>query len=123
MCRIGVSARDGAGDAGHRVGAAGARGGHDAAELAGLAGIAVGGVRRDLLVADVDDPDALVEAAVVDVDDVAAAQREDRVDALVLERLGREMAARDDVGVGARRCSVSVAVVDMVLPGSLSSAD
>ena len=69
-------------DAGHRIGAAGARGGDDAAELAGLARIAVGGVGRHLLVADVDDPDALVDAAVIDVDDVAAAEGEDGVDAL-----------------------------------------
>ncbi len=86
-------------DPGHGVHAAGPRRGHDAAELAGLARIAVGRVRRDLLVAHVDDADALVDAAVVDVDDVAAAQREDRVDALVLERLRHEVAARDDVGV------------------------
>ena len=92
---------EGGGDAGHRVGAARARGRHDAAELAGLARIAVGGMGRHLLVADVDDPDALVEAAVVDVDDVAAAQGEDGVHALVLERLGDEPAARDDIGIEA----------------------
>jgi hypothetical protein len=33
-------------------------------------------MRSGLLVADVDDADALVDAAVVDVDDVAAAERE-----------------------------------------------
>ena len=89
------------GDAGDRVGAAGAGGGDDAAEFAGLARIAVGGVRRGLLVAHVDDADALVQAAVVDVDDVAAAQREDCVDPFRLERLGDQVAARNDVGVGA----------------------
>jgi hypothetical protein len=88
-------------DAGHRIGAAGAGGGDHAAELAGLARVAVGGVRRDLLVAHVDDADALIDAAIVDVDDVAAAQREDRVDALVLERLGHQVAARDHAGVAA----------------------
>ena len=50
------------------------------AGLAGDARVAVGGVGRDLLVADVDDLDALVDAAVVDVDDVAAAEGEDDVD-------------------------------------------
>ena len=81
------------GDAGYRVGATRAGGGDDDAELAGLAGVAVGGVGGGLLVADVDDADAFVDAAVVDVDDVAAAQGEDRVDALGLEGLGDQMAA------------------------------
>ena len=85
------------GDAGDGVGAAGAGGGDDAAELAGLAGVAVGGVRGHLLVAHVDDADAFIEAAVVDVDDVAAAEREDGVHTLVLQRLGDETAARNDV--------------------------
>ena len=89
------------GNAGHRVGAAGTGGGDHAAELAGLARVAVGGVRRDLLVAHVDDADALIDAAIVDVDDVAAAQGEDRVDALVLQRLGDQMAAGDDARVAA----------------------
>ncbi len=87
----------GRGDAGDRIGAAGPGGGDHAAELAGLARIAVGGVGGDLLVADVDDADPLVEAAIVDVDDVSAAQREDRVHALVLQRLGDQMSARDDL--------------------------
>jgi hypothetical protein len=52
-------------------------------------------VRRDLLVTDVDDLDPLIDAAVVDVDDVTAAEREDRVDAFVLQRLRDEMAAGD----------------------------
>ena len=92
---------EGGGDAGHRVGAAGTRRRHHAAELAGLARIAVGGVRRRLLVAHVDDADALIEAAVVDVDDMAAAKREDGVHALGLQRLGDEMPARDDARVTA----------------------
>jgi hypothetical protein len=87
------------GDAGDRVGGAGAGGHHGHARLAGDARVAVGGVRGDLLVADVHDRDALVDAAVVDVDDVAAAEREDDVDALRLERLGDEMAAGDALGV------------------------
>ena len=89
------------GDAGHGVRAAGPRRGHDAAELAGLARITVGRVGRDLFVAHVDDADAFVDAAVVDIDDVAAAQGEDRVDAFALQRLGDQMAARDDAGVAA----------------------
>ncbi len=75
--------------------------GDDDAELAGLARVAVGRVRGDLLVPHVDDADALVDAAVVDVDDVAAAQREDRVDAFVLQRPRGQVAAGDDVGVAA----------------------
>ncbi len=89
------------GDAGHRVRAARARGRDDAAELARLARIAVGGMRGDLLVAHVDDADALIDAAVVDVDDVAAAQREDRIDTLVLQRLRHQVAAGDHAGVAA----------------------
>ena len=73
----------------------------DAAELAGLARIAVGRVRGDLLVAHVDDANALIDAAVVDVDDVAAAKREDRVDAFVLQRLGDQMAAGDHARIAA----------------------
>src|SRR3546814_14198068 len=68
---------EGVGDTRHGIGAAGAGGGDDAAGLAGLARVAVGGMRRRLLVASVDDADALVEAAVVAVDDVAAAPGEE----------------------------------------------
>ncbi len=84
---------EGGGDAGYRVGAARAGGGDDDTELAGLAGVTVGGVGGGLLVADVDDTDPFVDAAVVNVDDVAATQGEDRVDALGLEGLGDQMAA------------------------------
>ncbi len=83
------------GDAGDGVGAAGAGGGDDAAEATRLPGVAVRGVRRHLLVAHVDDAYALVEAAVVNVDDVTAAQREHGVDALALESLGHEVSSRD----------------------------
>ena len=89
------------GDAGDGIRAAGTGGRDDAAELAGLARIAVGGVRGDLLVAHVDDADALIDAAVVDVDDVAAAQREDRIHALVLQRLGDQVAAGNHARVAA----------------------
>jgi len=58
-------------------------------------GAAVGGVCRDLLVADVVHLDALVHAAVMDVDDVAAAQREDHLYAFGLECLDDEMTSRD----------------------------
>jgi hypothetical protein len=86
-------------DAGHGIRAARPGGSYDAAELAGLAGISVGGVRSDLFMAYVDDADALIDAAVIDVDDVATAQREDRVDALVPERLGDQTAARDHLAI------------------------
>ena len=77
-------------DAGDGVGEPGP-GGHDRdAGLPGDARPAVGRVRRRLLVAHVDDADALVEAAVVDRHDVPAAEREDVRHALLLER------ARDD---------------------------
>ena len=83
------------GDAGHRVGRARSRGRHDAADLAALARVAVRRMGRDLLMAHVDDLDALVDAAVVDVDDMAAAERPDHLDAFVLERLGDQMPAGD----------------------------
>ena len=83
------------GDASHRVGRARPRRDHRAAGLAGDAPVAVGGMGGHLLVAHVDDLDALVQASVVDVDDMAAAEGEDGFDALVLERLGDQVAARD----------------------------
>ena len=92
------------GDAGDRVGAARAGGGHHASEPPGLACVAVRRVRRDLLVAHVHHVDALVEAAVVDVDDVAAAEGEDGIDAFVPEPPGDEVAAGDDAGVPALLC-------------------
>ena len=102
------------GDPSHRVGTTGAGSRHDTAELARLPRITVGRVCRDLLVAHIDDADPFVDAAVVDVDDVPAAQRENRVDAFALQRLGDKVAAGDDGGVaglalegvlgGGRRC-------------------
>lgn len=88
---------EGVGDTGDGVGRSRARGDHRAAGLAGDAGVTVGGVRGDLFVAYVDDFDALVDAAVVDVDDVAAAQRVDAVDPLGLQRLGYEMTTGNHV--------------------------
>src|SRR3954468_10227875 len=90
---------EGVGDAGDRVGGAGAGGDDGAARLAGDARVRVGGMRGDLLVADVDDLDALVDAAVVDVDDVAAAEGVDHVDPLCLQGLGDQVAAGDQPGL------------------------
>ena len=84
-------------DAGHRVGEPGPGRRHHAAEAPGLAGVAVRGVGRDLLVADVDDADPLVDAPVVDVDDVTAAEGEDGVHPLAPEGTGDEVPARYDV--------------------------
>ena len=89
------------GDAGHRVGAARTRGGDHAAQAPGLARVPVGGVGRHLLVAHVHHPDALVDAPVVDVDDVAAAEREDGVDPFTLQRLRHEVSAGHHVLVAA----------------------
>src|SRR3954464_5417275 len=91
---------EGVRDAGDRVGGARA-GGHDrAARLSGHAGVGVGGMSGDLLVADVDDLDALVDAAVVDVDDVAATEGVDDVDPLCLQGLGDQVATRDHLLLG-----------------------
>ena len=88
-------------DPGERVGEARARRRDHAPEPAGLARVPVRGVGGDLLVTHVDDADPLVDAPVVGVDDVPAAQREDGVDALVGQRPGRQVPARDDVFVAA----------------------
>jgi uncharacterized protein (DUF39 family) len=48
-----------------------------------------------LLVAHVHHADALVEAAVIDVHDVAAAEGEDAVDALLLQGAGDQVSAVD----------------------------
>ena len=70
-------------NAGHGIGRTRARRDDGATEAAGHARVAVGRVRRNLLVPRVDDTDAFVDAAVINVDDVATAQREDRVDAFI----------------------------------------
>src|SRR5262249_57021000 len=67
-------------------------------DLAGEARPAVGGVDRSLLVARVEDVDALAEAAVVDGGDVAAAQGEHAGDAFILEGAGDDVAADEDLG-------------------------
>ena len=117
MCRIGLSERNAVAMPVTALVQPGSGGRDDTAELAGLTRIAVGGVRGDLLVPHVDDADALIDAAVIDVDDVAAAEREDRIDAFVLQRLGDQVTARDDAGIpalplqsvlGRRRSSVGV---------------
>src|ERR1700730_6085438 len=85
----------------HGVWSAGPGGRDNAAELAGLARIPVGSMRGGLLMPDIDDPDAFIKAAVIDVDDVAAAQREDRVHTLVSECFCHQAGARQDVGIRA----------------------
>ena len=80
-------------DAGHGVGDAGARHDHGDAEPAGEARPRVRGVRRRLLVADVDHADAVAEAGVVDRQDVAAAEREDGADALAGEDARDQLAS------------------------------
>ena len=88
-------------DAGEGVGETRPGGGHHAAQPARLPGVAVRRVGRHLLVAHVDDTNAVVDAAVVDVDDMPAAQGEDGVHALVLERGGHQMSTRYDTLVPA----------------------
>jgi hypothetical protein len=68
--------------AGHGIGDAGARDDDRHPEAAREPRPRVGGVRRRLLVPDVDDPDAGAQTGVVDGQDVAAAQREDCAHAL-----------------------------------------
>src|SRR5918999_5083946 len=87
------------GDAGDRVGRARAGGDDRAAGPSRDARISVRCVRSNLLVANVDDLDALVDAAVVDVDDVPAAEGEDHVDPLGAKCLGHKVATRDRLGL------------------------
>jgi hypothetical protein len=68
-----------------------------------LTRISVGGVGSRLFVAYIDNANTLVEAAVIDVDDVPAAERKDGVDALGFERLGDKVATRDDTRVATFR--------------------
>src|SRR5450432_587098 len=84
---------EGGGDARDRIGAAGTGGCDHAAELARLARITVRRVRGHLFMANVDDANALIDAAVVDVDDVAAAQGEYRVHTLIFQCLGNQVPA------------------------------
>ena len=70
-------------DAGQRVGEARAGRRDYTAEAACLACVTVCRVRGNLFVTYIDDTNVVVYAAVVDIDDVAAAEREDCVDALV----------------------------------------
>jgi hypothetical protein len=93
----------GVGHAGDRVGGSGPGRDHRTARPAGHARIAVSGMGRDLLVTNVDDLDALVDAPVVDVDDVTAAKREDGVDPLGPESLGDEMAPGNGPGLDVPR--------------------
>ena len=80
------------GDTGYRIGAAWTRGRDNTAHLARLAGITIGRMSSDLLVAHVDNADAFIDAAVIDIDDVAAAKREDGVDTFILQRPRHQMA-------------------------------
>ena len=95
----------GVGDAGHAVGDAGPRSDRRDADAAGIAARpGVGGVHRRLLVAHVDDLDALVDAAVVEGHDVAAGEGEDDLDTGLLESAGRELTAVCGHGGTPRRC-------------------
>ena len=79
----------------HAVGHAGPRGQRAHAGLAGDLGPALGGERGGGLVADVDEVDALLAAAVVDREQVAAREREELRHARGLQPPGDEAAAVD----------------------------
>ncbi len=92
----------GVGHRGHRIGGARAGRDHGTAGKAGQSGPGVGGVSGGLLVAHVDDADVGIDAAIVNVDDVSAAEGKDRLDPLGLEGPGYQLAARHRAGGG--RC-------------------
>src|SRR5690606_8094563 len=80
----------------HDVRHAGPRGDRAHARPPGDARVAVRGVPGGLLVPDVDDADALVDAAVVDRLDVPSAEREQMRRAVTLERLSDEPTAMNE---------------------------
>ena len=96
-----------------RVGQSGTEVRQQHARLAGRARVAVGGVRRDLLVARRDEPDAALAERVEQRDDRVAAQAEDHLDAEALEVLGQQVRGDPRVrrllgpvdGVSAQLCS------------------
>ena len=75
-------------------------GGHHGAAQPGDARVGVGGVRGHLLVAYVDDLDTLVDTSVIDIDNVAAGNGEDVLDAFLLQHLGDDLAARNHLRSG-----------------------
>ncbi len=85
--------------AGNRIGGAGA-GRHYRTAQPGNPRVGVGGVRGHLLVAYVDDLDTLVNASVIDVDNVAAGNGENVPDAFLLEHFGDDLAARNHFSSG-----------------------
>src|ERR1700679_344341 len=89
------------GNARARIGATGSCRGDHAAELARLPRVAVRRMRSHLLVPHVDDANAFIDATIIDVDDVAAAKREDGVHTFVLQRLCDQMPAGNHVRVAA----------------------
>ena len=84
------------GDAGDRISATRPRGSNHATELAGLARVTVGSMRRGLFVAHVDDANAFIETAIVNVDDMPATKREYGIHTLSFERLGNQVATGND---------------------------
>ena len=81
----------GVGDAGGGVGQARAEVRQHDARLARGAGVAVGGVRRHLLVPSADEADAALAQRVEEADDRMAAQPEDHLDAEAFEVLGEQV--------------------------------
>ena len=81
----------GVGHAGGGVGQPGTEMRQQHARLAGRARVAVGGVRRDLLVARADVADAAAAERVEQADDGVAGEAEDDLDAEALEVLGQQV--------------------------------
>jgi len=100
------------GNPGHRVGAARTSGSDNTTELPGLTRISVGGMRGGLLVAYIDDADTLVETAIVNIDDMSTAERENGIDAFGLEGLGNQVTSGYDRTILGFAFRVSVAVSD-----------
>ena len=84
----------------------------------GDARVGVGRVRGHLLVADVDDLYPFVDASVIDVDNVAAGNGENVLDAFLLEHFGDDLAGRD-FGDNRRGACVSVAFIGLATAASM----
>ena len=105
----------GVGDAGRGVGQAGAEMGEQHARLAGRARVAVGRVRRDLLVPRADVADAAPPERVEHADDGVAGQAEHHLDAepleIVGEQVGREAGLASSSGSGSGMTWMAVLMV------------
>ena len=114
------------GDPGDGARDAGPGGDHSDTRAASYAAIRLGGMRRRLLVSNVEDADAFEPAPLVDRHDVPAREREDRVDSLGCDRTGDESPALralgHDTSLDGRSLASARVDLDLVFLGTAASA-